>query len=77
MKTISRKCGCTGPAVGQALERVVSAITICIADLRQAGFDATADMLAIARIDLLARLHDVADEELDRLVEAIFARAAK
>lgn len=43
-------------------------ISACIIDLQAAGFAETADILAIARLDLLARLHGVSDEELELLI---------
>jgi|GEM_PF-1302603 len=43
-------------------------ISACMVELQAAGFAETADMLAIARLDLLARLHGVSDEELELLI---------
>ena len=51
-----------------AAEDVVRMISACIIDLQAAGFAETADILAIARLDLLARLHGVSDEELELLI---------
>jgi hypothetical protein len=51
-----------------AAENLVGMIDACIEDVRQAGFAQTADMLAIARLDLLANLHGIGDEEFDDLL---------
>jgi hypothetical protein len=49
-------------------ETVVSKITACIGQLQAAGYLQTAEILAIARLDLLVRLHGVSDEELEFLI---------
>jgi len=53
-----------------AAENVVALITACIAEVRAAGFAETAEILAIARIDLLARLYGVSEEELECIIAA-------
>jgi len=53
-----------------AVEGVVSSISGCIVQLTAMGFTQTADILAIARLDLLAQLHGVSDAELECLITA-------
>ncbi|MDR3527680.1 MAG: hypothetical protein P4L57_10395 [Rhizomicrobium sp.] len=51
-------------------------ITACIVELQAAGYGETAEILAIARLDLLARLHGVSEEELEFLISGPSAAGA-
>jgi len=53
------------------VQDVVAKISACIVQLRAAGYGETAEILAIARLDLLARLHGLSDEELELLIASI------
>lgn len=50
------------------MKGVVGLISMCIEELRRAGFRETAEILAVARLDLLARRYGVSDAELDRQI---------
>jgi len=52
-------------------------ITACIAELKKAGYGQTAEILAIARLDLLACRHGVSEEEMDFLISAPPAKSPK
>ncbi len=52
------------------VEDVTSQITACIEDLTAAGYHETAAMLAIARLDLLARRHGITEDELQYIMTA-------
>lgn len=51
-----------------AAENLLGAITACLAQVQAAGYAQTAEILAIARLDLLARLHGFSDAELEAVV---------
>lgn len=57
--------------VSQTVENALSMMTACMEELREAGFAVTADMVLMARVDLLVRIHGVSEAELDQLIEAI------
>lgn len=44
-------------------------ISLCIAEMRAIGYHETADILAVAKVDLLARLNGVTDAEMEALLE--------
>jgi hypothetical protein len=50
------------------IEDVTSQISACIEQLTAAGYHETAAMLAIARLDLLARRHGITEDELQYLM---------
>lgn len=52
------------------VEDVASQISACIVDLNAAGYHETAAMLAIARVDLLARRHGITEDELQYIAAA-------
>lgn len=51
-------------------EDLVALLTSCIEKVQTAGYPETAEMLAIARLDLLARVFGLGDDELELLVAA-------
>jgi hypothetical protein len=52
------------------IEDVTSQISACIEELTAAGYHETAAMLAIARLDLLARRHGITEDELQYIMTA-------
>lgn len=54
----------------RGVEDVTSRITVCIEELSAAGYHETAAILAIARLDLLARRHGITEDELQYLMTA-------
>jgi hypothetical protein len=57
--------------ITERLRPVLAAIDDQIDVLRGLGLDGTAQLLAIARLDLQMRLHGISHEELDALCEAL------
>jgi hypothetical protein len=57
--------------IAERLRPVLAAIDDHIDVLRGLGLDDTAQLLAIARLDLQMRLHGISHEELDALCEAL------
>jgi hypothetical protein len=51
----------------RGLERIVEALSACIAEVSAEGLRETAELLAIARLDLMVRLHDISEQELAAL----------
>ncbi|MDE2182477.1 MAG: hypothetical protein KGJ78_05595 [Alphaproteobacteria bacterium] len=52
------------------MEQLAVQISNCAAELSEAGLAETAELLAIARVDLMVRLHDISEGELDQLAQA-------
>lgn len=49
---------------GFELERIADALALYAATLSNAGFAETANLIRIARLDLVTRIHGITDEEL-------------
>ena len=47
--------------------RIAGALSDCIEKLAAAGFHGTADLVRLAKLDLLVRVHGIDDSELDAL----------
>jgi hypothetical protein len=57
--------------MAERLRAILAAIDDHINVLRSLGHDGTAQLLAIAKLDLQMRLHGISHEELDALCEAL------
>ena len=72
VRSVVRNRGAHGRAAAAALqvsrlEEVADLIDQCIETVSAAHMDETAAMLAIARVDLLARLYGVSEQEIDNI----------
>jgi hypothetical protein len=61
--------------MSEKLQAIVSAAENHIRVLRTLGFEDTAGMFAIAKLDLQTKLHGISDEELNAFCEALDAAA--
>jgi len=59
------------PLAHQGLESLVGLIDECIAIVTAARLHETAELLRVARLDLVARLNGISDEELEQLASAL------
>jgi hypothetical protein len=57
------------------LQAIVSAVENHIKVLRAFGFDETAGIFAMAKLDLQTKLHGISDHELDAFCEALESAA--
>jgi UV DNA damage repair endonuclease len=55
----------------ERLQAILAAIDNHIQALRDLGLDDTARILAIAKLDIQMKLHDISDEELKAFCEAV------
>lgn len=67
---VAVSCGACGSSTGEAsLQDATAALSFWAGVVAQAGLKETAELLAIARLDLMARVHCISEHELDMLVE--------
>ncbi len=58
----------------RVLEDVAATIGICIDEVAKARFHETAALLSIARLDLMTRIYQITEQELEQLECAIVER---